>query len=51
MIEIKSNIAKADIAQMPTELFNGRIIVIHTAADVNKAVSYLKSFPIVGIDT
>jgi ribonuclease D len=51
MIEIKSNIAKADIAQMPTELFNGRIIVIHTVADVNKAVSYLKSFPIVGIDT
>ena len=44
MIEIKSNIAKADIAQMPTELFNGRIIVIHTVADVNKCKMYMKNF-------
>ena len=51
MIDIKSNIAKADIAQMPPELFGGRIIVVHSAADVEKAVSYLKGFPIVGIDT
>lgn len=51
MIDIKSNIAKADIAQMPTELFGGRIIVVHSTADVEKAVSYLKSFPIVGLDT
>ena len=51
MIDIKSNIAKADIAQMPNELFEGRIIVIHALADVEKAVNYLKGFPIVGIDT
>ena len=51
MIDIPSNIAKADIAQMPTELFDGRIIVIHSAADVEKAVNYLKGFPILGIDT
>lgn len=51
MIDIKSNIAKADIAQMPTELFGGRIIVVHSTADVEKAVGYLKSFPIVGLDT
>ena len=51
MIDIKSNIAKADIAQMESELFGGRIIVIHSTADVAKAVSYLKGFPIVGIDT
>ena len=51
MIDIPSNIAKADIAQMPPELFGGRIIVVHSAADVDKAVSYLKGFPIVGIDT
>ena len=51
MIDIKSNIAKADIAQMPNELFDGRIIVIHSVNDVEKAVSYLKGFPIVGIDT
>ena len=51
MIDIKINIAKADIAQMRSELFGGRIIVVHSAADVDKAVSYLKGFPIVGIDT
>ena len=51
MIDIKNNIAKAEIAQMESELFEGRIIVIHSAADVAKAVSYLKGFPIVGIDT
>ena len=51
MIDIKSNIAKADIAQMPSELFDGRIIVIHSVNDVEKAVNYLKGFPIVGIDT
>ena len=51
MIDIKSNIAKVDIAQMESELFGGRIIVIHSAADVAKAISYLKRYPIVGIDT
>lgn len=51
MIEIPSNIAKADIAKLPTVLFNGRIIVIHSLADVEKAISYLKGFPILGIDT
>lgn len=51
MIDIPSNIAKADIAQMPVELFDGRIIIIHSAADVEKAVAYLKGYPILGIDT
>lgn len=51
MIDIPSNIAKADIAQMPSELFGGRIIVIHSVGDVDKAVNYLKGFPIVGVDT
>lgn len=51
MIDIKSNIAKAEIAPLPADLFAGRTIVIHNAADVDKAVSYLKGFPILGIDT
>lgn len=51
MIDIPSNIAKADIAQMSSELFEGRIIVIHSVNDVEKAVNYLKGFPILGIDT
>ena len=51
MIEIQSDIAKADVAQMPAALFQGRIIVIQSTTEAEKAVSYLKSFPIVGIDT
>ncbi len=51
MIDIKSNIAKADIAQMPSELFGGRIIVVHSVGDVEKAVNYLRCYPILGIDT
>ena len=51
MIDISSNIAKAEIASLPVELFSGRIIVVHSAADVDKAVSYLKKCPIVGVDT
>ena len=51
MIDIKSNIAKADIAQMPSELFGGRIIVVHSVGDVEKAVNYLRGYPILGIDT
>lgn len=51
MIKIRSNIIKADIAQMPIELFIGRTIVIHSTSDVEKAVCYLKGFPILGIDT
>lgn len=51
MTDIPSNISKAAIAPLPTELFGGRIIVVHSVADVEKAVSYLKGFPILGIDT
>lgn len=51
MIELPSDIAKADIAQMPVDLFGGRIIVIHSKADVEKAVSYLRNYHIVGVDT
>lgn len=51
MIEIRSDIAKSEIAQMPPELFEGRIIVIHSASEVTKAVEYLKRSPILGIDT
>lgn len=51
MIKIASNISKAEIAKLPAELFGGRIIVIHSMADAKKAVSYLRSKPLLGIDT
>ena len=51
MIEIHDNIPKAEIAELPVDLFGGRIIVIHSKADVEKAVNYLKNFTLLGIDT
>ena len=51
MIEIHDNITKAEIAELPVDLFGGRIIVIHSKADVEKAVNYLKNFTLLGIDT
>lgn len=51
MIEIADNISKAEISQLPPVLFEGRVIVIHSLSDVEKAVNYLKGFPILGFDT
>lgn len=51
MIKLPSDIAKADIAAMPIDIFTGRIIVIHSLADVGKAVSYIRKFSLLGIDT
>lgn len=51
MIQIKSTITKAEIAQMPIVQFPGRIFVIYTETDAEKAVAYLKSQQIVGVDT
>ncbi|MBQ0089273.1 MAG: 3'-5' exonuclease domain-containing protein 2 [Prevotellaceae bacterium] len=36
---------------MPLAVFNGRIIVINTEEEAIKAIEYLKTFNIVGIDT
>lgn len=51
MIEIQSDITKAEISQMEPVLFDGRIIVVHSTAEMRKAVSYLKKNPLLGIDT
>ena len=51
MKHIKSTITKAEIAQMPIVQFPGRIFVIYTETDAEKAVAYLKSQQIVGVDT
>lgn len=42
---------KHEITALPKVLFDGRIIVINTAAEVDKAVDYLMSQDILGIDT
>lgn len=45
------SIAKEAISQLPVEEFKGRIIVIDTLKDAEKAVSYLSEFQMVGFDT
>ena len=51
MIQIKDKITKAEIAAMPKVEFPGRIYVIYTEADTDKAVAYLMNQQIVGVDT
>ena len=48
---LKKTISKADIAQMPKAMFQGQIIVIDTAEEVERMVDALKRHPVVGIDT
>lgn len=42
---------KSQISSLPTAQFEGRIIVILTAGETEKAVNYLLSQPILGFDT
>jgi ribonuclease D len=49
--EYIESITKEEIAQLPIEEFAGRIILIDTEKDAEKAVSYLYKFPIIGFDT
>ena len=51
MIQIKQKIEKSEVAVMPSVLFEGRIIVIQTEEEANKAIDYLFKQPGVGIDT
>lgn len=44
-------ITKEAISQLPVEEFTGRIIVIDTESDTEKAISYLSGFKAVGFDT
>ena len=51
MKTIKDTISKAEIASMDKEVFGGRIFLVYTEADTQKAVAYLKDQSIVGVDT
>ena len=51
MKQIRNTLTKAEIALMPKVLFEGRIFVIYTEADTDKAVKYLQTQQIVGVDT
>ena len=44
-------ITNEEVAQLPIEVFDGRIIVIQTEKEMNKAVNYLKKQSVIGFDT
>lgn len=50
-MQIKNTIDKAEIAGMTKVEFPGRIFVIYTEAEADKAIAFLKNQPIVGVDT
>lgn len=51
MKQLKKTITKAEIAAMQKVQFPGRVIVIYTEKDAEKAVAYLKEQRVVGVDT
>lgn len=51
MKRIRNKINKAEIAAMPKVLFPGRLFLIYTESEAEKAVAYLKDQRIVGVDT
>ena len=51
MKQLRRTIAKTEIAAMPKVLFPGRIFVINTESEAEKAVAYLKDQCMVGVDT
>ena len=48
---LKRNIDKAEIAELEVSAFGGRIIVVQSAGEAEKAIAYLNNQPYVGIDT
>ena len=51
MKQIKNTLTKAEVAQMPKVQFEGRIFLVYTEADTDKAVEYLRTRTVVGVDT
>lgn len=46
-----STISKEEISTLPPAIFTGRIIVVQTEKEAQKAVSYLEQHSIIGFDT
>ncbi len=51
MKQIRNTVSKTEVAELPKEQFAGRIYLIYTEADADKAVEYLKRQSVVGVDT
>ncbi len=48
---LREKIDKAEMQQMPTVSFPGRIVVVQTVAEAEKAVAFLRMQTLVGFDT
>ena len=48
---VRRSINKDELKELPKTVFPGRIHVIQSEAETEKAVAYLKSQPILGIDS
>lgn len=51
MDEFRSSITKEEVAALPTLAFGGEIVVVDTAAEAEKACSFLSRQKILGFDT
>lgn len=51
MTDYQPTIDKKVISEMPKDTFPGRIIIIYTEEDARKAVAYLNTCSVVGVDT
>ena len=51
MTVIKNKISKQEVTALPKVVFPGRVFVINTESEAQKAVSYLQSQQLVGVDT
>lgn len=51
MVELQSKIDKKIVAELPKVSFPGRIFVIYTEAEARKAIDYLNTHVLVGVDT
>ena len=51
MVILQDRISKQEVAEMPKEVFGGRIFVVFTEEEARKAIDYLNTHAVVGVDT
>lgn len=51
MIILQNKISKQEVSEMPKVSFSGRIFVIYTETEARKAIDYLNTHSVVGVDT
>lgn len=51
MIILQNKISKQEVSEMPKVSFSGRIFVIYTEMEARKAIDYLNTHSVVGVDT